>query len=212
MTNFTATNQSSWNSYNNTIETITFLKETELKTETLKTAPIKGVTSIGNNAFKGFTKLKTINFIDTIQLIGEEAFKGCTSLQTVEIPSSVKTIQKGAFDGCTSLKGVVYNGTTNPCEANVTIFSVNVTVNVTTDFVGNEFCGIIDDTESSEKLMIMIIIILVIVVVLLMIVFVLVIWKNKKVRDEELNKEKTRLMDEENKNDENGDLKEEKKE
>ena len=133
-------------------------------------------------------------------------------MNSVTFFSSIKSIGDSSFTSISTLKRVEYNGTTNPCAANVTIFSVNVTVNVTTDFVGNEFCGIINDTESREKLMIMIIIILVIVVVLLMIVFVLVIWKNKKVRDEELNKEKTRLMDEENKNDENGDLKEEKKE
>ena len=41
---------------------------------------------------------------DSVSSIGEEAFRGCTRLTSVEIPSSVSSIGERAFYGCTNLK------------------------------------------------------------------------------------------------------------
>lgn len=83
----------------------------------------KGVTKIGDFAFAGCTKLRTIKLPDTVTTIGRNLFEKCSSLQDVklsknitrisyemfkyckemqniEIPENVTTIEAGAFGGC----------------------------------------------------------------------------------------------------------------
>lgn len=57
----------------------------------------KGVTSIGNYAFSGFSNLSDIVIPDSVTQIGESAFRRCTKLKQVHIPESVTEIGYGAF-------------------------------------------------------------------------------------------------------------------
>lgn len=72
------------------------------------------VTSIGNNAFSGCTKLTYVDISgNSVTSIGDYAFYGCTSFSAnssdnaFEIPSSITTIGTGAFKG-SGIKGKYY--------------------------------------------------------------------------------------------------------
>ena len=67
--------------------------------------------SIGKNAFRNFTALKTVEFpIKGVSPVSAYAFAGCDSLEKVIFPASSNsiTIEEGAFYGCSSLKTVGY--------------------------------------------------------------------------------------------------------
>lgn len=75
--------------------------------EDIKTVVIgSGVTSIGNAAFKGCTKLSNISLPSTITSIGKEAFQNCTALTSISIPNSVTSIGGSAFWGCEGLTSI----------------------------------------------------------------------------------------------------------
>ena len=65
-----------------------------------------GVTSIGEDAFRGCSSLNTISIPDSVTSIGDSAFSGCTSLNTISIPDSVTSIGDETFWDCTSLNTV----------------------------------------------------------------------------------------------------------
>ena len=69
-----------------------------------------GVTSIGEQAFKGCTKLTSVTIPDRVTSIGEQAFSSCTSLTSVTIPDSVTSIGDKAFYDCKSLTSVTIPG------------------------------------------------------------------------------------------------------
>ena len=57
-----------------------------------------GITSIGDNAFKGCTSLESFKFGgEELLTIGDNAFNGTASLKTLTLPESVTTIGAGAF-------------------------------------------------------------------------------------------------------------------
>jgi len=60
------------------------------------------ITSIGNNAFYGLSKLTNVNgdIPSTVTSIGDGAFMGCASLKSITIPDAVTSIGSGAFNGC----------------------------------------------------------------------------------------------------------------
>ncbi len=73
-----------------------------------------GVTSIGDFAFYGCSKLKSVTIADTVTRIGYAAFTRCTGLTDVTIPNSVKTISDFAFKGCSWLVNIrIGNGLTS---------------------------------------------------------------------------------------------------
>ena len=63
---------------------------------------------LGNEAFKGLSKLKSIN-LEGVESIGSETFKGCSSLTKADM-GNVKEIGDRAFEGCTSLTDVTLYG------------------------------------------------------------------------------------------------------
>ena len=76
------------------------------------------VTSIGNRAFYGCTKLTDITIPDSVTSIGNFAFEDCSGLTSVTIPDSVTSIGNFAFDGCSKLTNVtIGNGVTDIGEA-----------------------------------------------------------------------------------------------
>ena len=66
----------------------------------------EGVTSIGDNAFYGCSKLKSVSLPSTLKSIGEEAFGECTLLENISIPDDVTRIAKKAFCRCRNLTNV----------------------------------------------------------------------------------------------------------
>lgn len=66
------------------------------------------LTSIGKNAFRGLTNLKTVQLKNAtkLQYIPDGCFQGCKSLSRIEIPKGVKKIGRKAFYGCSNLKKV----------------------------------------------------------------------------------------------------------
>ena len=66
-----------------------------------------GLTSIGNNAFVGCSRLTSITIPNSVTSIGDQAFYECESLTSVTIPNSVITsIGDWAFAFCFSLTSV----------------------------------------------------------------------------------------------------------
>ncbi len=58
---------------------------------------------VPKNAFRGFSRLKTVIMHDGITSIGFMAFKDCRSLEYISLPDSVTKIDDGAFAYCRSL-------------------------------------------------------------------------------------------------------------
>ena len=70
-----------------------------------------GITSIGNYAFCGFTKLQSLSIGSSVTSIGEGAFYFTSALHTVTIPGTVRKIGIRAFTGsgltsCTLNQGI----------------------------------------------------------------------------------------------------------
>ena len=66
----------------------------------------KGVTSIGNGAFRECSSLADITIPEGVTSIGIKAFRGCSSLAAITIPDRVTTISNYAFWGCSSLMAI----------------------------------------------------------------------------------------------------------
>ncbi len=69
-----------------------------------------GVTSIGDRAFLGCSKLVSVTIPSGVTSIGENAFYNCSKLESVTIPSSVTSIGNYAFNGNSSLGTVTFLG------------------------------------------------------------------------------------------------------
>lgn len=66
----------------------------------------KTVTSIGEDAFAGNARLRSVTLPATITKIGGRAFCNCTQLRSMDIPEQVASIGESAFYGCARLSGV----------------------------------------------------------------------------------------------------------
>ncbi len=85
----------------------------------------KKVTSIGNEAFRNCTALRSVIIPEGVTNIGEYAFGACSSLTDVSIPESVTNIGEYAFWSCSSLNGInlpdsvtnIGNGAFSRCTA-----------------------------------------------------------------------------------------------
>ena len=66
---------------------------------TVTTVDFSSVTTIADNAFKGFSQLQTIKNFENVTSIGESAFSGCVSLEEIDL-SNVTSIGAAAFQNC----------------------------------------------------------------------------------------------------------------
>ncbi len=80
-----------WYKYRNDIESVILLK---------------GITSIGEDAFYGCSGLTSVTIPNNVTSIGDEAFYNCSSLTSVTIPNRVTSIGYRAFRECKSLNAV----------------------------------------------------------------------------------------------------------
>lgn len=65
------------------------------------------ISHIGNYAFCGYKKLKSIIMSDGVKSIGESAFYGCENLESVSYNNDVNEIGNSAFENCSKLQNVV---------------------------------------------------------------------------------------------------------
>lgn len=75
--------------------------------EVTKASIPEGVTKIGQDAFYGYAKLKSITIPATVTSIGVNAFQGCLGLTSVTIPESVTEIEHDMFGNCFGLTEVI---------------------------------------------------------------------------------------------------------
>ena len=67
---------------------------------------LKGITTIGDDAFSYNTSLTSIKIPNTVTTIGKRAFYGCTNLTSIEIPDSVTYIGEYCFWNCNRLQKI----------------------------------------------------------------------------------------------------------
>lgn len=65
----------------------------------------EGVTTIGDNAFKGFKELTTVQLPSSLEMVGRESFYWCIKLDSIKL-TNANIISIGAFSGCYALKSV----------------------------------------------------------------------------------------------------------
>ena len=66
----------------------------------------EGVTSIGSDAFSGCSSLNAITLPEGVTSIGYEAFRDCSSLTAITLPESVTSIECSVFSGCSRLTAI----------------------------------------------------------------------------------------------------------
>lgn len=64
------------------------------------------ITAISDNAFKGYTKLRTVVIGNNVTAIGKNSFAGCRSLTKATLGKNVKKISMKAFYNCRKLKNI----------------------------------------------------------------------------------------------------------
>ena len=71
------------------------------------------VTSIGKNAFRELSRLKSVHIPNSVTRIGEYAFCSCESLTSIDIPSSITNIEEATFSGLGLTEIKIPNGVTH---------------------------------------------------------------------------------------------------
>ena len=84
-----------------------------------------GMTSIGNNAFAGCCNLTEFPMQATLNSIGDYAFKECSGLTTLTIPANVTNLGSNTFQS-TSLSSLIFLPTTPPAGGSAMFNSASV--------------------------------------------------------------------------------------
>ena len=126
-----------------------------------------GITSIGNNVFKGFKNVTSVTIPASVTSIGTSAFEGCSSVTSVNLPANLKTIGANAFkntkfanvkmpDSVTSISSNSFAGVSGlkiVCNYNTDAYNCLVSNSIKFSFPENKF--FIDaklDTENKQIL------------------------------------------------------------
>lgn len=89
--------------------------------------------------------IKEVKITEGITSIGDNAFKGCSELSVVDIPSSVVSIGNSAFEGCDKVQQVYFEGD-NASWNLITIADNNNILNtVSIDYLGEKY--LLGDTD-----------------------------------------------------------------
>jgi hypothetical protein len=80
------------------------------------------VTSIGEEAFYGCSRLVSITIPEKLTSIGGYAFYGCVTLTSITLPKSVTTIEWNAFNYCGGLTDITVHWTMTPPEIDNNVF------------------------------------------------------------------------------------------
>ncbi len=130
-------------------------KKIKVKKSKVKKIVIKkGVKSISNNAFSGFTKAKKVSIAKSVKKIGINAFKK-TAVKTLTIPTSCTKLGSGFIDSCKKLdtltvpgnftiinksgKAQQYRKSTSGTNLETVIFNTNLDYNVAAYFRTYDF-------------------------------------------------------------------------
>ena len=63
----------------------------------------EGITSVGQNAFHGCSRITRVSLPDTLTRIRNYAFSGCSAMQDILLPTALEDLGLGAFESCTNL-------------------------------------------------------------------------------------------------------------
>lgn len=66
------------------------------------------VTRIGNNAFRGCSKITSVDIPSHVTSIGSNAFSGCTGLESTGLHNGIESIESSAYNNCPKLTGELY--------------------------------------------------------------------------------------------------------
>ena len=107
------------------------------------------VTSIGDDAFNGYSNLTSITIPNSITSIGKRAFNKCSRLTSITIPNSVTNIGESAFSYCIRLTSItipnsittIENDTFSTCSRLTTITIPNSVTSIG-DFAFNACDGL----------------------------------------------------------------------
>ena len=87
-----------------TLSKYAFYKATNLESVTFEEGSV--LTSIGNQAFIGCTKLTAFDMPDTVTSVGTYVFSACTKLESAVLSESLKSLPTRVFENCTALTSV----------------------------------------------------------------------------------------------------------
>ena len=87
----------------------------------------KGVTSVGDYAFRSCNNLTSITIPDSVTSIGNSAFYNCSSLTSITIPDSVTSIGTATFSGCKNLTSITIPDSVTSIENSAFVGCKNLT-------------------------------------------------------------------------------------